>query len=140
VVRVTQASVPLPAGASAQQAAAAQMQLVNFKSRAPTCAAVTDLGKKTEGVTVEDLGETKLSDLLPDFATALHPLKDNQTTAPMQNANEMKVLYVCDKRLAGDNAITRDDVESRLVDNRLAMLGKRYLRDLHATATIEDRH
>ena len=140
VVRITQASVPLPAGSSAQQVAAAQMQLVNFKSRASTCAAVGDLGKKTEGVTVEDLGESKLSDLLPDFATALHPLKDNQTTAPMQNGGEMKMLYVCDKRLAGDNAITRDEVESRLVDNRLAMLGKRYLRDLHATATIEDHH
>ena len=140
VVRITQASVPLPAGASAQQIAAAQMQLANFKSHAPTCAAINELGKNTNGVTVEDLGESQLSDLLPDFATALRPLKDNQTTAPMQNANAMKVLYVCDKRLAGDNAITRDEVESRLVDNRLAMLGKRYLRDLHASATIEDRH
>jgi len=140
VVRITQASVPLPAGASAQQIAAAQMQLANFKSHAPTCAAINELGKNTNGVTVEDLGESQLSDLIPDFATALRPLKDNQTTAPMQNANAMKVLYVCDKRLAGDNAITRDEVESRLVDNRLAMLGKRYLRDLHASATIEDRH
>jgi peptidyl-prolyl cis-trans isomerase SurA len=140
VVRITQASVPLPAGASAQQLAAAQMQLVNFKSRAPSCSAVGDLGKKTEGVTVEDLGETKLSDLQPEFAAALRPLKNNQTTAPMPNGGEMKMLYVCDKRLAGDNAITREEVENRLVDNRLAMLGKRYLRDLHATATIEDHH
>ncbi len=140
VVRITQASVPLPAGASPQQAAAAAAVLTAFKAHAPTCAALNELGKKTDGVAVEDLGESQLSDLIPDFATALRPLKDNQTTAPMQNANEMKVLYVCDKRLAGDNAITRDDVESRLVDNRLAMLGKRYLRDLHATATIEDRH
>ena len=140
VVRVTQASVPLPAGASAQQIAAAQLQLAAFKSRADSCNAVTDLGKKAAGVTVEDLGETKLSDLLPDFATALRPLKNNQTTAPMQNGGQMKMLYVCEKRLAGDNAITRDEVESHLVDNRLAMLGKRYLRDLHATATIEDHH
>ncbi len=140
VVRITQASVPLPAGASAQQIAAAQIQLATFKAHAPTCAAINELGKKTDGVTVEDLGESQLSDLIPDFATALRPLKDNQTTSPMHNANEMKVLYVCDKRLAGDNAITRDEVESRLVDNRLAMLGKRYLRDLHTSATIEDRH
>jgi len=140
VVRITQASVPLPTGASAQQVAAAQMQLVNFKTHASTCAALNELGKKTDGVAVEDLGESQLSDLLPDFATALRPLKDNQTTAPMQNGNQMEVLYVCDKRLAGDNAITRDEVENHLVDNRLAMLGKRYLRDLHASATIEDRH
>ncbi len=140
VVRLKEASLTLPAGASAQQVAAAQVQLASFKTRAPTCAAVDELGKKTDGVTVTDLGETQLSDLLPDFATALRPLKDNQTTAPLQNGSAMKVLYVCDKRLAGDNALTRDQVESQLVNNRLAMLGKRYLRDLHNTATIEDHH
>ena len=140
VVQLKQASVPLPAGASPQQVAAAQMQLTNFKSRAPSCAAFDELGKKTEGVRVLDLGEIQLSDMVPDFATALRPLKNNQTTAPMANGGEMKMLYVCDKRLAGDNALTRDQVESQLVNNRLAMLGKRYLRDLHNTATIEDHH
>jgi peptidyl-prolyl cis-trans isomerase SurA len=140
VVQLKQASVPLPAGASAQQVAAAQLQLTNFKSRAPSCAAVDELGKKTEGVRVEDLGETQLSDMVPEFATALRPLKDNQTTSPMPNGGEMKMLYVCDKRLAGDNALTRDQVQTQLVNNRLSMLGKRYLRDLHNTATIEDHH
>ncbi len=140
VVRLKEASVPLPAGASPQQVAAAQVQLASFKSRAPSCAAVDELGKKTEGVRVTDLGETQLSDLLPDFAHALRPLKNNQTTAALANGGEMKMLYVCDKRLAGENALTRDQVESQLVNNRLAMLGKRYLRDLHASATIEDHH
>jgi len=31
-------------------------------------------------------------------------------------------------------------VQTSLVNNRLAMLGKRYLRDLHTSATIEDHH
>jgi len=140
VVRLKQASVPLPAGATPTQTAAAELQLTSFKSRAASCAAVDELGKRTEGVRVEDLGEAQLSDLLPQFATALRPLKDNQTTAPMANGGEMKMLYVCDKRLAGDNALTRDQVENQLVNNRLAMLGKRYLRDLHTSATIEDHH
>ncbi len=140
VVRLKQASVALPAGATAAQTAAAQLELTSFKSRAPSCAAVDELGKKTEGVRIDDLGEAQLSDLQPEFASALRPLKDNQTTAPMPNGGEMKMLYVCDKRLAGDNALTRDQVESQLVNNRLSMLGKRYLRDLHTSATIEDHH
>lgn len=139
VVRLKQASIAMPANASPAQVSAAESTLAGFKSRVASCTAIDDLtkGKGSEGVTLTDLGEAKLSDLLPQYADALRPLKDGQTTAPLRNAANVDVLYVCDKRLAGENAITRDQVEDNLVNQRLAMLGKRYLRDLRNSATIE---
>jgi peptidyl-prolyl cis-trans isomerase SurA len=44
---------------------------------------------------------------------------------------------VCSRQLAGDNALSRSQLEDNLVNQRLAMLGKRYLRELRAAATIE---
>ena len=76
VVRVTQASVPLPAGASAQQIAAAQLQLAAFKSRADSCNAVTDLGKKAAGVTVEDLGEIQVVGYAAGFCHGAAPAQE----------------------------------------------------------------
>ncbi len=140
VVRLKQASISLPANASPAQVSAAETTLASFKGRVASCNAIDDLkGAKggTEGVTLTDLGEAQLSDLLPQYADALRPLKDGQITAPLRNTANVNLLYVCDKRLAGDNAITRDQVQENLVNQRLAMLGKRYLRDLRTSATIE---
>ena len=65
-------------------------------------------------------------------------MKNNQVTDPLRNAQNMNVLYVCDRQLAGDNALSRDQVENNLVNQRLSMLGRRYLRELRSTATIEN--
>ncbi|OYW74507.1 MAG: hypothetical protein B7Z26_11400, partial [Asticcacaulis sp. 32-58-5] len=62
-----------------------------------------------------------------------------QTTAPMRNDAKMNLLVVCDKRLAGENAPTRAQIEDRLVNQRLSMLGRRYLRDIRNQATIENK-
>jgi peptidyl-prolyl cis-trans isomerase SurA len=79
-----------------------------------------------------------LSLLKPAYADALRPLKANQATPPMRNDQNMNVLFVCDRQLAGENAVTRDQIQSSLVSERTAMLGKRYLRQIRAGATIEN--
>jgi peptidyl-prolyl cis-trans isomerase SurA len=136
--RLKQAAVPLPAGASAADIANAQNTLASLRTRARTCDALDDV--KVSGVQITNLGETELSLLKPAYADALRPLKENQSTAPMQNAQNVNVLYVCGRRLAGENAVSREDLEESLVNERVSMLGKRYLRELRATATIENHN
>ena len=138
-VRLTQASISLPAGASASDEKNAMNALDSFRSKAPTCSAVQNLtGKAPGNIQITDLGEAKLSDLQPAYASALRPLKDGQSTGPARNSVNVNVLYACDRRLAAADALTREQIESRLVNQRLSMLGKRYLRELHGTATIEN--
>lgn len=139
VFRLKQAAVPLTANASPADVAAANAALSSFRSRVNSCEAFDDLdGKAPAGVQVTDLGDAQLSTLLTNYADALRPLKNNQITEPLRNAQNMNVLYVCDRQLAGDNALSRDQVENNLVNQRLSMLGRRYLRELRSTATIEN--
>ena len=139
VFRLKQAAVPLPANASPADVAAANAALASFRSRVDSCEAFDDLdGKAPAGIQVTDLGDAQLSTLLTNYADALRPLKNNQVTEPLRNAQNMNVLYVCDRQLAGDNALSRDQVENNLVNQRLSMLGRRYLRELRSTATIEN--
>ncbi len=139
VFRIKQAAVSLPANASPTDVAAANAALASFRSRVDSCEAFDDLnGKAPAGVQVTDLGDAQLSTLLTNYADALRPLKNNQVTEPLRNAQNMNVLYVCDRQLAGDNALSRDQVENNLVNQRLSMLGRRYLRELRSTATIEN--
>jgi peptidyl-prolyl cis-trans isomerase SurA len=137
-LRLKQAAVPLPANASDAQVAAAETTLADLRTRVSSCDALDST--KVAGVQVVSLGETDLSLLQPAYATALRPLKENQSTAPMRNAQNVNVLYVCGRRLAGDDAVTRDQLEDSLVNDRVSMLGKRYLRELRATATIDNHN
>lgn len=136
VFRVKQAAVPLAANASAADVSRAQALLDSVRTKTRSCDAVDEI--KASGIQVTDLGEAQLSVLQPAYADALRPLKINQSTTPLRNAQNMNVLFVCDRQLAGDNAVTREQVQSSLVNERLAMLGKRYLRQIRAGATIEN--
>ncbi|MDV6329495.1 peptidylprolyl isomerase [Asticcacaulis sp. 201] len=139
VFRIKQAAVPLPPNASANDVASAQTALTNFASRVRSCDAFDEQsGKSSSGIQLVDLGDAQLSNLLPNYAEALRPLKANQVTAPLRNNQNVNILYVCGRQLAGDNALTRDQVETNLVNQRLSMLGRRYLRELRSSATIEN--
>ena len=139
VMHLKQAAVPLPANASATEVSNAQTALLNFRSKADSCDAIDAMGDHTpSGVSVADLGQAQLSTLQATYSDALRPLKEGQVTGPLRNAQYMNVVYVCDRQLAGDNALTRSQVEGQLVNQRLGMLGKRYLRELRAVATIEN--
>lgn len=135
-LRLKQVSIPLPANASEADVANAQNTLASVRTRVRSCDALDDA--KPSGVQVTNLGETELSVLQPVYANALRPLKENQSTAPLRNAQNVNVLYVCGRQLAGDNAVSRDQLEGSLVNDRVSMLGKRYLRELRASATIEN--
>ncbi|ESQ92486.1 peptidyl-prolyl cis-trans isomerase [Asticcacaulis sp. AC460] len=137
VMHLKQAAIPLAPNASASEVASAQSALVSFRSKVSSCDAL-DEAKAPGNIRVVDLGEAQLSTLLPDYAAALKPLKGNSVSQPLRNSQFMNVVYVCDRRLAGENAMTREQVESQLVNTRLSMLGKRYLRELRGSATIEN--
>lgn len=137
VMHLKQAAITLPANASAADVSNAQTSLLNFRSRNPTCEALDEV-KASSSIRVTDLGETELSTLLPTYADALRPLKDDQSSPALRNSQSMTVVYVCERRLAGENALTREQIESQLVNQRLSMLGKRYLRELRSVATIEN--
>ena len=136
VFHIRQAAVPLAPNASASDVSRAEAALNAIRAKAKTCEAVDEL--KASGVQITNLGEAQLSVLKPAYADALRPLKANQATPPMRNDQNMNVLFVCDRQLAGENAVTRDQIQSSLVNERTAMLGKRYLRQLRAGATIEN--
>jgi len=139
IFRLKQAAVALPANASPEDIAGANAALASFRSRVNSCEAFDEAGGKAPaGVQLTDLGDAQLSTLLTNYSEALRPLKTNEATAPLRNPQNMNVLYVCDRQLAGDNALSRDQVENNLVNQRLSMLGRRYLRELRSTATIEN--
>lgn len=139
LVSLKQAAVRLPGDASPEQLEAAAKLLEQVRAKTTSCADLETAAKSVSGVTAGDLGEANVSDLAPTFREAAEGLQDNQLSAPIRTPVGLHLVQVCGRRAAGSNAPNAQEVENRLYGQQLAMLSKRYLRDLRNSATIETR-
>ena len=86
-----------------------------------------------------DLGEAEITDLAPAFQAAATALDIGQVSDPIRTEAGLHLIAVCGKRQSGGGAPSHDQIENRLRGQQLALISKRYLRDLRNSATIETR-
>ncbi|MDR3511338.1 MAG: peptidylprolyl isomerase [Caulobacteraceae bacterium] len=139
LVTLKQAAIALPATASAEQIEAARQKLAELKSKVNGCGNLESAASKVQGVVAADLGEANLKDLRPDFRDAVANLQINQVSDPIRTDVGLHLIAVCAKRESGVTLPSREEVESRLEDEQLSLISRRYLRDLRNSATIETR-
>lgn len=139
IVDLKQVAAPLAANATPEQVAAATKLLVDLKPKIANCAALEATAGKVEGLVAGDLGEAEITDLAPAFQEAASKLDVGQISDPIRTDAGMHLIAVCGKRQGGANAPSHDQIENRLKGQQLALISKRYLRDLRNQATIETR-
>jgi peptidyl-prolyl cis-trans isomerase SurA len=139
LINLKQAAVPLPAGASAGDEAAAKVKLEAVRAAATGCSDLEQAAGRTQGVIAGDLGEAEIADLSDQFRQAAQGLQVGQLSEPIRTSAGLHVLAVCGRRAAGESQLNRDEIESRLYGQQLSMIARRYMRDLRGSATIETR-
>ncbi len=139
LVDLKQAAVSLPATASQADVDAARAKLLAVKAAAKGCADLEQTASKTPGVVAGDLGEAEIADLAPEFKDAAQTLAPGQISDPIRTKVGLHLVAVCGKGASGGAQLTHDDIENRLYGQQLAMISRRYMRDLRNSATIETR-
>jgi peptidyl-prolyl cis-trans isomerase SurA len=139
LVDLKQVAVALPRDAAQPQVDAAQKLLVDLKPKITSCETLEATAGKVDGVVAGDLGEAEITDLAPAFQEAANTLKVGQVSDPIRTDAGLHLIAVCGKRQSGAQAPTHDQIENRLRGQQLALISKRYLRDLRNSATIETR-
>lgn len=141
MVRLKQAAVALPTGASEAQVAEAAAKLEQVRAKSPTCESVETVASTVSGVIAGDLGEAEPKDLSPAFRNAVESLADGQFSTPLRTQAGLHVVAVCGRRAGGAAAeqASREQIENRLYGQQLTMISRRYMRDLRSSATIETR-
>ncbi|QUD88996.1 peptidylprolyl isomerase [Phenylobacterium montanum] len=137
MVNLKQAAISLPAGAPADQVEAARQKLIALKGQIKSCADVDAKAGKLDGVLAGDLGEADVKDLAPAFRDAIQGLTPGQVSDPIRTEAGLHLIAVCGRRQGGLELPSRDEIESRLEDQQLSLVSRRYLRDLKNSATIE---
>jgi len=139
LVDLKQVAVALPKDATQAQIDAANKILTDLKPKIAGCDSLEATAGKVDGVVAGDLGEAEITDLAPAFQEAANSLKVGQISDPIRTDAGLHLIAVCGKRQSGAQAPTHDQIENRLRGQQLALISKRYLRDLRNSATIETR-
>ena len=139
LVDLKQVALALPQDATQAQVDAANKVLVDLKPKITSCETLEATAGKVDGVVAGDLGEAEITDLAPAFQEAANSLKVGQISDPIRTDAGLHLIAVCGKRQSGAQAPTHDQIENRLRGQQLALISKRYLRDLRNSATIETR-
>lgn len=94
---------------------------------------------KANSVQYTDLGNIQDSDLADELLSKITNLKKGQATDIVKFGNEMTVTIVCTKSVSGDNIPTAEQIEDSMHDQELALIARRYLRDIRREAAIVKR-
>lgn len=139
LVSLKQAAVRVSDKSTPEQLADAAAKLEKLKAEVRNCSDLEVQSGKFDGVVAGDLGETEIGDLSPEFRQAVDKLTVGQVAGPVRSRAGLHLIALCGRRVSGGKAPTRDEIQSRLENEQLSMIARRYMRDLRNSATIESK-
>ena len=136
LVTMKQAMIELPETASEADVAAATQRLEALRPSL-TCDNILQRTTSEAGLLGSDLGESDVANLAPQFQQVARSAEVNTVSNPVRTPLGIHLLAVCGRRVGGVDVPSYQEVEGRLRNQNLAMLARRYIRDLRADALIE---
>lgn len=139
VVDLRQMRFPLAPGTSAEAIESEWRRAAAIAGQVNGCEQFTVAAEKlgTEGS--GDLGKIRIGDLPAEIRNAIVDLEIGRSSGPVQHSNGIHVLMVCDRTAKRSRIPERKEIRNDLMNQRLALMARRYLRDLRRDATIELR-
>jgi peptidyl-prolyl cis-trans isomerase SurA len=106
------------------------------------CDRLPALSAQIRGSQYFNLGPMKPGDMSAEMRTAVMSAQPGQAATPFQSPAGIELIVRCDKPILKTLVFqlpTRDEVEQQLYGEQVAVLARRYLRDLKRDADIETR-
>ena len=136
LVSLKQAMIEVPESAPPADVAAATTRLQSIRASL-TCDNILQRTSSEAGLLGSDLGEADVANLAPQFQQVARSAEIGSVSDVVRTPLGVHLVAVCGRRAGGADVPTARDVEGRLQNQNLAMLARRYLRDLRADALIE---
>lgn len=119
--------------------ATASARLDDVRGQITSCDTLSDDIEAMDDITSAPMGELKASELSEEILAALEGTEVNTISSAFERPNGAAGILVCERSMTGSEIPTRDEIENRLLDTRLAQASRRHLRDLRRKATISVR-
>ncbi|HXV74434.1 MAG TPA: peptidylprolyl isomerase, partial [Sphingomonadales bacterium] len=89
------------------------------------------------GTTLNPVGEVSLKQINPELRKIIQPLSAHSMTEPLNSGDALVIFVVCARYMPEATLPSRETVQQQIEQQRIAMMGRRYLRDLRRDAIIE---
>lgn len=141
-VALQQLHLAVQPGAGAADIAAATNRARELSQGISECTGFESISKTSGSPISGFLGKFQISQLSPQFQQMVEPLQVNQISQPMRTADGVVVLMVCSRETEkGEDPLekTRNEIRTRLLNERLGRLAKQHEEKLRRNAFIEIR-
>ena len=140
-VDLRQLFLPVKAGSS-ERAFDSQIGLARvLRSSATSCGDFVSLAKEADSPRKTDLGDMNVDSLAPAIRSVIGDLPAGKISEPVKMPDGVLLLMVC-KRTGGGSTIklpSRDQIADQLLQQRMSLMARRYLRDLRLAAVVDIR-
>jgi peptidyl-prolyl cis-trans isomerase SurA len=134
-----QVLVPLPPNPTPAQIRVQLAQAESLVGDAKSCADMERAAKASGSPMSGSLGTVKLSSLPPETRALVEDLPVNTPSQALQAKDAFIVMMVCKREIPSAAAEQRDRVMNMLIEERLQLGARQYLRDLRRSAFIDVR-
>lgn len=110
-----------------------------FRDSFQSCDTDLEKARRLTDVAVTRVGRRESGALPPAISKTLRDTPVNRLTQPRKTDTGYEMLAVCGKKDLGKEATLRDEIETKLKDDRSKALSRKYLAELRARAVIEKR-
>ena len=104
-----------------------------------SCNDIPSLTSQLAPATSGDIGNLSIRDLGPELRTIVQNVPVGGATPPIASPDGIRLLVVCGKQMPEIQMPTEDDIYAQLEQQKLALMARRYLRDLRRDAIIDYR-
>lgn len=137
-LNLVQLTLALPINASPEETNRASGDAQKAMSAVRQCNDLHVQSRTLKGATAGDLNGVRAGDLAAnrEMYDSIPKLQVGQTAGPFRVAEGLQVVALC-SREGGSGLPTRDAISQQILVQKLEAAGRRYMRDLRRTATIE---
>jgi len=139
VLTLHQVLVPLPPNPTPVQVRVQLAQAESLVSNAKSCADMEQAAKASGSPMSGSLGTVKLSSLPAESRGLVENLPVNTPSQALQAKDAFIVMMVCKREVPTADAEQRQRVLNMLIDERLQLGARQYLRDLRRAAFVDVR-
>jgi len=102
-----------------------------------SCTGLPALVQSLDDVLYRDIGEVSLKQLNPELRKILENIEVGHATEPINTPEGFVIFAICNRRMPEARLPSPAEIRNQIETQRIAMIGRRYLRDLRRDAIID---
>ncbi len=138
-IDLQQVFIPVDNASSASEVGTKMSLARRLALRSDSCEAMASLPNRVAGGLTESRSNLRMSQLAPNVRDTVKDLPDGQVSAPLKVPGAILLFMICEREVADVEQLQRENVRERLINERLNLAARQYLRDLKRSAFIEQR-